>query len=129
MWRLTTRVLVVEDDEQLRDFMRLAFEDAGSVVRAVASGTEALEALSAEGETYDLVVLDLVLPRVNGLQVLAAVRQAPATRCLPVLITTGTLVFPQQFSGDEPIALLRKPFDQDGLIRAADTLMLGRQVR
>jgi hypothetical protein len=45
------------------------------------------------------------------------------------LITTGTLVFPQQFSGDEPIALLRKPFDQDGLLRAADTLMLGRQVR
>jgi two-component system alkaline phosphatase synthesis response regulator PhoP len=73
-------VLVVEDDRELREVVRRYLERAGHAVHTTGSGAEALGLLAAGG--IDLVVLDLGLPDVDGLEVLTAAR---AGREVPVV--------------------------------------------
>jgi two-component system response regulator MprA len=111
-------VLHVEDDEGLRNFVATALEREGFTLDTVSNGVDALRALHANPRRYDVVVLDLVLPFVNGLDVLAMMRAEAATRQLPVLVTTGTFVTPNEFAGDRFVSVLRKPFDDRQLVDA-----------
>jgi len=77
-------VLVVEDDRELREAVRRYLERAGHAVHTTGSGAEALGLLDTGG--VDLVVLDLGLPDVDGLEVLAAARQS---REVPVVVLTA----------------------------------------
>ncbi|GAA0452837.1 DNA-binding response regulator [Actinoplanes capillaceus] len=77
-------VLVVEDDRELREVVRRYLERAGYTVHTTGSGAEALSLLDGGGA--DLVVLDLGLPDVDGLEVLAAARQQ---REVPVVVLTA----------------------------------------
>jgi DNA-binding NtrC family response regulator len=70
-----SRVLVVEDEEVIRDLLLPTLEDEGFRVQAVSSGEEALKRL--EGSVFDVVLLDLNLPGMHGMNVLSA---APATQ-------------------------------------------------
>jgi two-component system alkaline phosphatase synthesis response regulator PhoP len=77
-------VLVVEDDRELREVVRRYLERAGHAVHTTGSGAEALGVLAGGG--VDLVVLDLGLPDVDGLEVLAAARDG---REVPVVVLTA----------------------------------------
>jgi DNA-binding response OmpR family regulator len=78
-------VLVVEDDRELRDVVRRYLERAGYAVHTTGSGAQALGLLATGG--VDLVVLDLGLPDVDGLEVLAAARDDG--REVPVVVLTA----------------------------------------
>ena len=78
-------ILLVEDDRDLAALLRLHLEDAGCAVEAVADGALALQ--KALQHTYDLVVLDLMLPGMNGLEVCRQLRAAGRT--VPVLMLTA----------------------------------------
>ncbi|SDT80854.1 response regulator transcription factor [Actinoplanes derwentensis] len=77
-------VLVVEDDRELREVVRRYLERDGCTVHTTGSGAEALSLLAGGG--VDLVVLDLGLPDVDGLEVLAAARQQQE---VPVVVLTA----------------------------------------
>ena len=113
---LPARVLLVEDDSDLRTLLDLSLANAGYTVTAADSGTQAITLLGTE--YFDIVVLDLVLPWVNGYQVLAAIRDNDATTEMPVIIITGAAVTDWEFKGDPGVSLLRKPFDPDTLVKA-----------
>ena len=81
----TGRVLVVEDDESIADVLRRSLRAEGHDVRSAGDGAEALTA--AEQFAPDLVVLDLGLPRLDGLEVLRAMRASGQT--MPVVILTA----------------------------------------
>jgi two-component system cell cycle response regulator CpdR len=78
------RILLAEDDDSLRGFLARALERAGYEVKACADGEEAAEAL---GETWDLLLTDIVMPGMDGIEVarLAAARQ-PGLR---IMFITG----------------------------------------
>jgi DNA-binding response OmpR family regulator len=78
-------VLLVEDDEQLRDGIRRVFERKGHRCDGVATGGEALTAITSR--TYDLVVLDWGLPDIEGPELVERVRAA--RRTVPILMLTG----------------------------------------
>ncbi|MEU6256804.1 response regulator transcription factor [Streptomyces sp. NPDC047043] len=84
-----TRILVVDDDPRIRSLVRRQLNDAGYEVVEVTDGRAALERIA--GEAPALVVLDLSLPEVGGLDVLRAVRtgRAGAAEDLPVIILSG----------------------------------------
>ena len=73
------RLLVVEDEHSLREDIARKLRLSGYEVDACADGEAALEALTAE--RYDLVLLDLNLPKVDGMQVLRSLRQHRQTSC------------------------------------------------
>jgi DNA-binding response OmpR family regulator len=103
-------VLVVEDDRELRDLVRRYLERAGQAVRTTSSGSAALAALD-KGD-IDLVVLDLGLPDVDGLEVLAAARDAGR---VPVVVLTARSHVDDRIDGLRRGAddYVTKPFSPD----------------
>lgn len=81
------RILVVEDEEAIRDLVRLVLGRDGHEADGAASGGEALEKLS--GGDYDLVILDLMLGRVSGWQVLREMERWGVRARTKVLILTA----------------------------------------
>jgi two-component system, OmpR family, phosphate regulon response regulator PhoB len=83
----TPRVLVVDDDEAVRTVASWQLESDGFAVAQAGDGDEALSAIDTERP--DLVVLDLSMPGLGGLDVLRRVRGAPVTAALPVIVLSG----------------------------------------
>lgn len=104
----TTRVLVVEDERRIADFLSRGLESAGYAVSTVHDGTTALEAL--HGSAHDLVVLDLNLPDMDGLKVLEKIRNRKASP--PVLILSARSNVDDRVKGLESGAddYISKPF-------------------
>ena len=81
------KILVVEDDTQLLELLRLHLKAAGLAVATATNGIEALK--KARSLSPDLVLLDLVLPELDGFAVCETLRRAPATASIPIVILTG----------------------------------------
>lgn len=82
------RVLLVEDDRFLRRAGEAALRQRGFTVQVAADGEEALQKVQAE--VPDLILLDLLMPKVTGIEVLRSLRAAEATRAIPVLILSNS---------------------------------------
>jgi DNA-binding LytR/AlgR family response regulator len=81
------RVLVVDDDESIVDMIRLGFEQEGIETLSAGDGAEALEVLREE--KVDVVVLDIMMPRVDGWMALMEIRNDPAIADIPVIMLTA----------------------------------------
>jgi two-component system, OmpR family, alkaline phosphatase synthesis response regulator PhoP len=82
-----SRILVVEDEQHLADGLRFNLEAEQHEVELVDTGEDALAKLTAEPERYDLVILDVMLPGIDGFDVVAALRQQK--QFVPVLMLTA----------------------------------------
>jgi DNA-binding response OmpR family regulator len=82
-----SRILVVEDEQHLADGLRYNLEAEQHDVDLVDNGEEALQRLTAEPGRYDLVILDVMLPGIDGFEVAARLREA--RRFVPVLMLTA----------------------------------------
>ncbi|MEK6717842.1 MAG: response regulator [candidate division NC10 bacterium] len=80
-------ILVVEDEPDIADLVKYHLEKAGLPARVVADGKQALDLILREQP--DLVVLDLMLPGLDGLELCRRLRGAPATRGIPVIMLTA----------------------------------------
>lgn len=80
-------VLVVEDEKNIRDLVCLHLELEGYRCVPAVTGTEALDLIKSQ--TFDLLVLDLMLPGMDGVSVCRAVRRGPANREVPILMLTA----------------------------------------
>ena len=121
------RILLVEDDPQLGDGLTIGLRQAGFAVDWLKDGNSADHALQAEN--FDLVVLDLGLPRLSGMEVLTRARARGQT--MPVLILTARDATGDKVSGLDAGAddYLVKPIDLDELaarIRALTRRSAGR---
>ncbi|MEN6372255.1 MAG: response regulator [Armatimonadota bacterium] len=128
-------ILLVEDNPDDVELTLLAFRESGLSDRLVVAndGEEALDYIFKRGkyEGYDhklpaVVLLDLKLPKIGGLDVLKAVRANPETSCVPVIILTSSKeeedIIKSYSLGAN--AYVRKPVDYDEFVQAAKTLGL-----
>ena len=122
----TGRILVVEDDEEIADVVRRALRQAGHEVRTAGDGVEALSA--ADEFAPDLVVLDLGLPRLDGIEV---ARRLRAESDVPILILTARTETEDRVSGLDSGAddYLVKPFELSELLARTRALMRRRPPR
>ena len=79
-------ILVAEDDLTLRDMYQARLEAGGYRVLLAANGEEALKIL--EQEKPDMLLLDIMMPKINGLDVLEKMKKNPTTKDVPVIILT-----------------------------------------
>jgi two-component system alkaline phosphatase synthesis response regulator PhoP len=120
---MTELVMVIEDEKEIRDLIRYNLERAGFRVSAAADGEEGLKRLFAARP--DAVVLDLMLPGQNGLDVLRKVRGEAATRDLPVMVLTARSTEMDKLLGFERGAddYLTKPFSPRELVARIKALL------
>ncbi|MEZ4503516.1 MAG: response regulator transcription factor [Dehalococcoidia bacterium] len=118
------RILVVDDDPALVDLLRRVLTYQGYTVRSASSGAEAFEQLSNYG--VDLVVLDLTMPDLDGIEVCRRLREA--TPDLQILILTGRGRPDDEIAGLEAGAddFVRKPFDHNVLAARISSLLRRR---
>jgi CheY-like chemotaxis protein len=79
-------VLVVDDNPTIASIVREALRSEGYGVNCVYSGEEALDHL--EGQTVDLIILDVLMPQMSGLEVLKRIKASPRTSPIPVIMLT-----------------------------------------
>lgn len=117
------RVLVVEDEPDIAALVAYQLAHAGFGVRTASTGTEALRAL--EMDPPDLMVLDLLLPEVNGLDILESVRAKEETQSLPVVVLTARGREADRIRGLELGAddYLAKPFSPRELVLRVEAVL------
>jgi CheY-like chemotaxis protein len=114
------RVLVVDDEPQIRESLRMLLEDAGYTVTTAARGAEALGTLRT-AEQREVVLLDLLMPEMDGLEVLRAVTADPrlAAQHGYILMTADSERLVRSAAhvlASLPVTVVRKPFDIDDVL-------------
>jgi CheY-like chemotaxis protein len=109
-------ILIVDDEPDLRYLLRRVFEQAGHVVTDAGHGEAALEIV--HGSLPDLVVTDMMMPVMDGAELIRRLRADPATAHLPILAVTGDA----QLAVDAD-AVLSKPWKSQQLLTAAKALL------
>ena len=110
---LGPKVLVAEDDASVRLTIEFVLQDEGFQVLLAEDGEQALTL--ARSELPDVILLDQIMPKLDGKQVLTALREADATRSIPVFVLTG---MSRGAAEEWPDAeFVGKPFSPDELVR------------
>ena len=117
-----TSVLVVEDSADGRELLESVLSAAGFEVRSASHGVEALR--SIDRAAPDVIVLDLILPWVNGVEVLATIRERSDLARIPVLVTTGTATSEFDLRAFRPLKVMRKPLHLEALVPTIEALLL-----
>ncbi len=119
-----TRVLIVDDDQAIREALREALEDEGYEIGEAVDGIECLAKLRASQEGM-VVLLDHLMPKLDGLAVLRAVQSEPplARRHAYILLTARTRMSTpiQEAVTTLGVAVVRKPFDLEALFQAVQS--------
>ncbi len=114
---MSKTVLIVEDDGDILESLREAFEDDGYTVVTAFDGQKALDILKA-GVPPDVIVLDLVMPRMNGTELYAAMQADPALARIPVVVSTSD---PSRAPPGLPV--VPKPIKLARLLDAVNTIV------
>lgn len=114
------KVLIIDDEEDIRELARISLERVGGLeVVAAASGPEGLELAAAEQP--DAIVLDAMMPGMDGPETLTKLKADSATEQIPVVFLTGSVqeIERDRFKSLGAVGILPKPFDP---MRLADDL-------
>ena len=123
MWGLMTqkKLLIVDDEDDLRYLMAEYFYEQNFNVSLAADGQEALEMYT--NQSYDLIVTDVRMPKMNGLQLLKAIKTNNPK--FPVILMTGFELSKSDIANIRypADAYITKPFQMDYMKRIIDTLL------
>ena len=120
-------ILIVDDDPQVRRLCRKTLEEFGYTVSEARNGKEALAAI--DKTSYDLIVLDLSMPDMDGIEFLMAVRsELPKLKIVAISgFLGGTMLRPAQQLGCT--ATLTKPFSPEALLSVVDQVLAEHDTR
>jgi len=120
---MTKTILVVDDDLRTLKLVGLVLNQEGYDVVAADSGEEALE--KARAQDPDLIVLDVLMPGLNGYEVAQQLRADPATAGVPILMLTAKSDLNDRMTGFEVGAddYLTKPFHRDELVARVESVL------
>ena len=116
-------VLIVDDDERLREYVRVNLEMEGYTVREAGSAEEGMSVLA--DSRPDLVLLDVMMPQIDGWEMLRRVQEQHGTGAIPVVMFSGKV--DEQSAGDAAErgaqGFIGKPFDPQELIAQTKQLL------
>jgi CheY-like chemotaxis protein len=118
------RLLLVDDSPVVLAEVGRSLREAGHLVTSTNSGGDAL-AILASKPPPDLLLLDIGLPGIDGHGVLKQLDKELAPVAPPVIVITGSLVKPEDFTGGHVKRVLTKPFDQTAILTAVADVLAG----
>ncbi|MCE7796645.1 response regulator [Sphingobium sufflavum] len=123
MVRDVLNILYVDDEADIRTIVELSLGlDPDLIVKVADSGMEAMEVLGRDGWLPDLMLIDVMMPGMTGMELLATLRQRPDTAAIPALFCTASArsTEVQRYIDAGAIGVVSKPFDPlrlAGLVR------------
>ena len=117
------RILVVDDDENILNLEKTILEQRGFEVTGAVGGAEALEVLGKQ--TFDLVLLDVMMPEVDGFTVCRKIKEDPRLKDLPVIFLTakgGGEALAEGFESGA-VMYINKPFTANKLLTIVNTML------
>ena len=120
---MAKRILVVDDDENILSLERTILEQKGFAVTTAAGGAEALEILGEQD--FDLVLLDVMMPEIDGFTVCRRIKEEPRTKEIPVIFLTakgGGEALAEGFESGA-IMYINKPFTANKLLTIVNTML------
>ena len=117
------RVLVVDDDPVIQKLLKVNFEMEGYEVLSAADGAEGLD--QAKAGNPDVIILDVMMPKMNGLEVLAALKADSSLDTIPVILLSAKAQAGDVQAGIDrgANAYVTKPFDPLDLLERVGTLI------
>lgn len=122
---MSANILTVDDSASIRMTTKIALTNAGYQVTEAVDGADGLS--KAKSGTFDLIVTDLNMPNMNGLEMIEALRQSPAHTGIPIifLTTESDADMKARAKAAGATGWVTKPFDPDHLVKIAKKV-LGR---
>jgi two-component system chemotaxis response regulator CheY len=120
---MTASILTVDDSASLRMAIRIALTGAGYAVTEAVDGADGLA--KATGTRFDMIVTDLNMPNMDGLEMIRALRQQPSQAGVPIIFlsTESDADMKAQAKAAGATGWLVKPFQPDQLIRVAQKVL------
>lgn len=117
------RLLIIDDDRSMLELLRVHLKAVGHVVRTAPDAADGIRAILAEPP--ELILSDVAMPYLDGIELLRALRSDPLTRRIPVIFLTGrtdddTLVKARQLGADD---FLTKPIQVEDLLSSIDKVL------
>jgi CheY-like chemotaxis protein len=122
------RLLVVDDDPQVVDLVRQLLDDQSYEIKSASDGEEALEEIARQRP--DVVLLDLLMPRMDGFGVIEALRHDPRYRDIPVVVLTAKALTPEEKTSLQQHVLKivqKRGLERDALIQDLRTALRAYQ--
>ena len=120
---MSERILVIDDDPDIVQFVKMNLELEGYEVESATGGAEALKILSEED--FDLVLLDVMMPEIDGFTVCRRIKEEPRTKEIPVIFLTakgGGEALAEGFESGA-IMYINKPFTANKLLTIVTTML------
>ena len=119
-------ILVVEDNDDISLLLILVLESAGYQVKAISNGKNALETVAQIQP--NLILMDIMMPEVSGLDVSREIKTKPNYQSLPILLVSAVdRLQEKQFDDSKADGIIYKPFDLNYLVYRVDELTNARQ--
>lgn len=117
-------ILLVEDDRDIREIIAEALEEAGYRVQGAVDGVDALERLRS-GTRPGLILLDLMMPRMNGVQFCEEARKVPEWSGIPVVVLSADAQAKHKAEACHAASYLKKPVKLDVLYQTVARVLAG----
>jgi DNA-binding response OmpR family regulator len=120
---MQSKILIVDDNSELLTVLRLGFKEAGFTVRTADNGADALKKVRSFAP--DLILLDLVLPEMDGFAICETLKKNSVTTSIPIVVLTGLSSQLSRFAGLESGAdeYLTKPFNFDEVLTKVNRVL------
>lgn len=117
------KFLIVDDSKSMRQMIEMTLTDEGHDVIAAEDGVDALS--KAAGKKFDVIVTDINMPNMNGLELIAELRQKPEFKSTPILCLTTESGSDMKTKGKQAGATgwIVKPFEPEKLIKTVDRVL------
>jgi CheY-like chemotaxis protein len=116
------KILIVDDEPAIIDVLGSRLKATGFETCAARDGQEAME--KVENEKPDLIIMDVLMPRMSGFEAMTKIRENPKSRKIPVLVISARSSMKDYFSGITGVEFILKPFEPKDLV-ARIGLLLG----
>ncbi|HRY29365.1 MAG TPA: response regulator transcription factor [Elusimicrobiota bacterium] len=117
------KILLVEDDDYILDFINFALQRTGYEITTVGDGAAAMEAVMKDPP--DLIVMDCILPKMSGLQLCTELKSNSKSQSIPIILMSASLrIKPEEIVETYGVeCFLRKPFHSVELLSAIDSVL------
>lgn len=120
-------ILIIDDDAAIREVLCEILSDEGYAVLSAADGARALDMLRGLVELPKLILLDLMMPGMNGWEFRSQQQNDPRLAAIPVMIVSADSNVPQQARDLQATGYLQKPIALESLIAAAARVFTGHR--